>query len=198
MMLKRSFDIIFSIIGIVSISPFLLIIFWFVVFESKGGFIYKQKRVGKNNVDFKLQKIRTMFPNSDKKGLLTIGEKDSRITRVGYILRKYKLDELPQLFNILFGDMSFVGPRPEVRKYIAMYNTTQLKILSIKPGLTDFASILFYDENKFLSKFENPEEIYINIVMPRKLFLNLKYIENRSFCLDLKIIFKTVFKWVIK
>ena len=194
-MLKRSFDIMMSIIGLSIILPFLFIIFLLVVFESKGGFIYKQTRVGRNNRDFNLYKIRTMFVNSDKQGLLTIGARDNRITRVGYVLRKYKLDELPQLVNILFGTMSFVGPRPEVRKYVDMYNEAQQKILSVKPGLTDFASLLFYDENKFLSKFAEPEQTYIKIIMPRKLMLNQKYIDHRSFCLDVKIIFKTLFKW---
>lgn len=195
-MLKRSFDIFFSVTGIIIISPLLLIIFLSVIFESKGGFIYTQKRVGKNNVEFNLLKIRTMLRNSDKEGLLTIGEKDNRITRTGFFLRKFKLDEFPQMLNILSGKMSFVGPRPEVRKYVNMYNEKQLRILSVKPGLTDFASLLFYDESKFLSNYENPEQTYIKILMPRKLSLNLKYIDNRNFCLDLKIILKTVLKWV--
>ena len=133
-----------------------------------------------------------MKKGSDKKGLLTIGEKDSRITNIGYFLRKYKMDELPQLFNVLIGDMSLVGPRPEVRKYVEMYNTEQKKVLSAKPGITDYASIEYVNENAMLSKFENPEQHYINEVMPAKLKLNLIYIEYQCFVIDLKIIFKTI------
>jgi lipopolysaccharide/colanic/teichoic acid biosynthesis glycosyltransferase len=195
-MLKRIFDILFSIFGILVFSPFLLIIFFFVVIESRGGVFYLQDRVGKNNVDFKIIKIRSMFKDADKNGLLTVGEDDKRITRTGRFLRKHKFDELPQLFNILEGNMSFVGPRPEVRKYVEMYNNGQLKVLSVKPGLTDYASLIFYDENKLISRFEDFEEVYIKAIMPRKLRLNLIYIKNQNLCLDLKIILKTIFKWL--
>ena len=132
--------------------------------------------------------------NSDKKGLLTVGEKDSRITSMGYFLRKYKIDEFPQLFNVLFGNMSLVGPRPEVRKYVEMYNAEQKKVLSVKPGITDYASIEYSNENSILVKSENPELLYINEVMPAKLKLNLKYIKEQNFFTDLKIIFKTMEK----
>jgi lipopolysaccharide/colanic/teichoic acid biosynthesis glycosyltransferase len=137
-----------------------------------------------------------MKKNSDKKSLLTVGEKDSRITNIGYFLRKYKIDELPQLFNVLIGDMSLVGPRPEVRKYVEMYNPEQKKILSVKPGITDYASIAYANENEILSKSENPEQLYITEVMPAKLKLNLKYIVEKSFFTDLKIIFMTIGKIV--
>lgn len=195
-MLKRLFDILFSLFGLLFLFPFLLIIFILVVVESKGGFFYRQVRVGKNNIDFKIFKIRTMYKDADKKGLLTVGSRDSRITRVGYFLRKFKIDEFPQLLNILFGTMSFVGPRPEVRKYVDLYNEEQLKVLSVKPGLTDFASLKYYNENEVLSKFDDPEKAYIEIVMPEKLAINLEYIQRQNMAMDLKIIFQTLFKWV--
>ncbi len=195
-MLKRIFDIIFSLFGLIIILPFLLIIFLLVLIESKGGVFYRQIRVGKNNDDFKLFKIRTMFKDADKKGLLTIGERDNRITRTGYFLRKYKIDEFPQLMNILAGDMSFVGPRPEVRKYVDLYNEEQRRVLSVKPGLTDFASLKYYNENEYLSKFDDPEKEYIQTVMPDKIKLNLEYIRKQNFWLDIKILLQTLFKWV--
>ena len=135
-----------------------------------------------------------MFSNSDKKGLLSVGMRDSRITKVGYFLRRYKLDELPQLFNIFIGDMSFVGPRPEVRKYVEMYDDEQLQVLAVRPGLTDYASLEYINENEILAKSENHEKTYIDEIMPAKLKLNLKYIEEKSFWVDLKIIFKTALK----
>lgn len=195
-MMKRLFDIFFSFFGLLVISPFLLIIILFVILESRGSIFYTQNRVGKNNVDFRLFKIRTMYKNADKKGLLTVGQRDARITRVGYFLRKYKIDEFPQLFNILIGDMSFVGPRPEVRKYVDMYTEEQLQVLEVKPGLTDFASLEYYNENEILSTFDDPEKGYIDFVMPDKIRLNLDYIKRQSFALDLQIIFQTLFKWV--
>ena len=139
--MKRFFDIIFSLVGIVIILPFFLLFAILIVVDSGFPFFYFQQRVGKNEIDFSLLKFRTMKKDSDKKGLLTVGEKDSRITRIGFFLRKYKIDELPQLFNVLIGDMSLVGPRPEVKKYVAMYNAKQKKVLSVKPGITDYASI---------------------------------------------------------
>ncbi len=157
---------------------------------------YLQTRVGKNGKDFKLFKFRTMVKDSDKKGLLTIGGRDPRVTKIGYYLRKYKLDELPQLFDVLFGSMSLVGPRPEVRKYVDMYTKEQQQVLSVKPGITDFASLEFINENELLSKSSNPEETYIKEVMPHKLALNRKYIEQQSFLVDIKIIFNTLLKIV--
>ena len=162
--------------------------------DSRGGVLFKQRRVGKEDEDFFILKYRTMAVNSDKNGLLTVGARDRRITRVGYFLRKYKLDELPQLFNVLSGDMSFVGPRPEVRKYVDMYNAEQRKVLTVKPGITDYASIEYSNENELLAKSRNPEQTYIDEIMPHKLKLNLKYIEEKGFFTDVKIIFRTISK----
>jgi len=173
--------------------PF-LIISLIIVIDSHGGVFYKQTRVGKDGKDFKLFKFRSMRTDADKAGLLTVGGRDSRITKIGYYLRKYKVDELPQLLNVFFGDMSLVGPRPEVRKYVAIYNNEQLKVLSVRPGITDYASIEYSNENEILGKAEDPESVYINEIMPAKLNLNLKYIKEQGVLTDLKIIFKTIFK----
>ncbi len=183
-----------SLIGLIIVSPFFILIAIAIVIESKGGVFYKQVRVGKNNLDFKLFKFRTMRPNSEKLGLLTVGGRDPRVTIVGYYLRKYKLDELPQLLNVILGDMSLVGPRPEVRKYVDLYNQEQKKVLMVKPGITDYASILYSKENELLATAENPEALYINEIMPHKLKLNMQYINNPGIITDLKIIFKTIIK----
>ncbi|MBC8147676.1 MAG: sugar transferase [Bacteroidetes bacterium] len=193
-MLKRTFDIIASFIGIIICLPFLIVISVIVIFDSKGGAFYKQRRVGRNNQDYILFKFRTMKSNAEKGGLITIGKRDNRITGVGLFLRKFKLDELPQLLNVLKGDMSIVGPRPEVRKYVEMYDYNQMKVLSVRPGLTDYSSIEYINENEILGNVENPEEVYINEIMPSKLKLNLKYIKEKSFAVDLKIIFNTIGK----
>jgi len=193
-MAKRLFDIVFSLLGIVILSPFLFIITFITLFTSAGGAFYKQIRVGKNGKEFQLFKFRTMRKGADKSGALTIGMKDSRITALGFYLRKYKLDELPQLFNILWGNMSFVGPRPEVPKYVALYDNEQRKVLKVKPGLTDYASIVYSEENKLLATAENPEEFYINKVMPAKLKLNLRYINEMNMVTDIKVILKTIGK----
>ena len=195
-MLKRLFDIIASLLGIIILIPFLFIICIFIVAGSGFPVFYLQTRVGKEGKDFNLFKFRTMANNSDKKGLLTIGGRDSRVTKIGYYLRKYKLDELPQLLNVFIGDMSLVGPRPEVRKYVNLYNDMQKKVLHVKPGITDLASIEFFDENEMLGKSLNPEQTYITEVMPKKLELNLLYIEQRGFIMDLKIICNTLLKIV--
>jgi lipopolysaccharide/colanic/teichoic acid biosynthesis glycosyltransferase len=192
--MKRLFDIISSSFGIILLFPLLLFVFVAVVVDSKGGGFYRQVRVGRNNIDFRLWKFRTMRTDADKLGLLTVGGRDPRVTRVGYFLRKYKLDELPQLFNILSGDMSVVGPRPEVRRYVDMYNDEQMKVLNVRPGLTDYASIEYFDENTLLAQSEDPERTYIEEVMPHKLSLNLQYIEEQSVAVDFKIIFKTASK----
>ena len=192
--MKRFFDIFFSLIGLIFLLPVFVLITFFVKITSPGGVFYSQKRVGKNGVDFSLFKFRTMRTGSDQKGLLTVGGRDSRITGLGYFLRKYKLDELPQLFNVLKGDMSLVGPRPEVRKYVSMYNTEQMAVLSVKPGITDFASIEYVDENELLGKSPDPEKTYTEEIMPAKLKLNLKYIQQQNMVTDLKIIIETIFK----
>ena len=191
--MKRLFDITASFFGIIILSPLLIFIGLWVELSSKGGVFYKQIRVGKNNKDFKLYKFRSMRVNSDKQGLLTVGSKDSRITKAGYFIRKYKIDELPQLFNVLKGDMSFVGPRPEVRRYVDLYSKEQMKVLSVRPGITDPASIKYRNENDILSSASNPEEYYIQHIMPDKLKINIDYINTQTFIKDIKIIFQTIF-----
>lgn len=190
--MKKVFDILFSFLGIIILSPVFLIIALIVKIDSQGKVFYKQTRVGKDGIDFKLFKFRTMGSDSDKSGLLTVGERDTRITKSGYYLRKYKLDELPQLINILKGDMSFVGPRPEVRKYVEMYSEEQKEVLSALPGITDVASIKYRNENEMLEKSGNPEEYYINNIMPDKINLNLEYLKQRSFVKDIGVILKTL------
>ena len=191
-MLKRTFDILFSFLGIIILLPFFVIIYILVSVTSRGNVFYFQKRVGKDNKDFKLFKFRTMFIDADKKGLLTVGGRDARITPLGYYLRKYKLDELPQLFNVLFGSMSLVGPRPEVRKYVELYNTEQKKVLNVKPGITDYASLEYFNENELLGAAKDPEKVYIEQVMPAKLALNKRYITEAGLLTDIKIIFRTL------
>lgn len=190
----RFLDILFSFLGLIVLSPLLLIIWLLIVLTSKGGGFYKQIRIGKNGYDFKLYKFRSMRVDADKGSLITIGGRDSRITKVGYFIRKFKIDELPQLFNVLKGDMSLVGPRPEVRKYVDLYTDEQKKVLSVRPGITDYASIEYVDENEILGKAENPDEVYINQIMTEKINLNMKYIENQSVKEYFKIILLTVFK----
>ena len=195
-MIKRGIDILFSLIGLICLFPFFIFISFFIFITSKGGVFFVQLRVGKNNKDFKLYKFRTMFLNSDNKGLLTVGNNDERITKLGYYLRKNKLDELPQLINVLNGTMSLVGPRPEVRKYVNLYNSEQKSILDVKPGITDLASIMYFNENEILANSVNPEQTYINEIMPIKLELNKQYINEMSLLTDLKIIFKTFIKLI--
>jgi lipopolysaccharide/colanic/teichoic acid biosynthesis glycosyltransferase len=191
---KRIFDVFFSVIGIVLLSPFFLIISLLIIFADGFPVFYLQNRVGRGNKDFKLIKFRTMYKDADKKGLLTVGGRDPRVTRVGYYLRKYKLDELPQLFNVLAGSMSLVGPRPEVRKYVELYTTEQKEILKAKPGITDYASLQYFNENELLAGSPSPEETYIKEVMPAKLELNKKYLSEAGLLTDLKIIFRTIRK----
>ena len=190
-MIKRLFDICFSLFGLVILFPVLLVIAILIKLECKGSIFFRQIRVGKNSQDFKIFKFKTMFVGSEKKGLLTLGDNDSRVTKVGYYLRKYKLDEMPQLINVLQGTMSFVGPRPEVRKYVDYYSKEDLQILQVKPGITDYASIAFRNEAELLKDTDNPEKIYIEDIMPKKIALNKKYIANPSVFTDIKIILKT-------
>lgn len=173
--------------------PFFIIIYLLIVLESTGGGVYIQKRVGKDGVDFNLYKFRSMRVGSDKKGLITVGGKDSRITKIGYFIRRFKLDELLQLFNVLKGDMSFVGPRPEVRKYVDLYTLEQQKVLTVRPGITDYASLEYVDENVILGKSENPEKTYIEEIMPDKIKYNMKYINNRSLKEYFYVIFLTFY-----
>ncbi len=192
--MKRIFDILCSFCALLILMPLFLVLSFWIGFSSKGGVFYFQKRVGKNGVDFNLFKFRTMYVDSDKRGLLTVGMQDSRITKVGQFLRKNKLDELPQLINVLMGDMSLVGPRPEVRKYVDLYNSEQKKVLQVQPGITDYASLEYFDENRLLGEAENPEETYIKVIMPHKLQLNLKYMESVGIKTDIKIILATLAK----
>ena len=191
----RFLDIVFSLSGIILLFPIMILLSLFIVIDSKGGIIYRQDRVGKNNLDFRLFKFRTMYVDADKKGLITVGTRDPRVTRTGAFLRRYKLDEIPQLFNVISGDMSLVGPRPEVRKYTRYYSLAQQMILSsVKPGITDNASIQYSKENEILSEVADPEAFYINVILPEKIKLNLVYIENLTLKNYLKIILVTFFK----
>jgi lipopolysaccharide/colanic/teichoic acid biosynthesis glycosyltransferase len=191
-MTKRLFDLLFSAFFLVLLSPLLAGIAIWVSLDSPGGAFFRQVRVGKNQVPFRLLKFRTMKPLSEAAGQITVGAADSRITSCGKILRKYKLDELPQLFNILTGDMSVVGPRPEVPKYVNMYNEEQLRVLEVRPGLTDYASLEYFSENELLAQSSDPEATYINEIMPAKLRLNLRYISEQNMATDLNIIWRTV------
>ena len=193
----RFFDVLFSAIGLILLSPILISIGLLIKIESKGGSFYTQERIGKNGNPFKLYKFRSMRTGSDKKGLITIGEKDNRITKIGFYLRKYKLDELPQLWNVFIGDMSLVGPRPEVRKYTDLYTKEQKAVLNVRPGITDWASSKYVDENKILGEAENPDEAYVKIIMPNKIKLNMVYIQNQTIGEYFKIIF-TTFKEIVR
>lgn len=190
----RFFDIIFSGIGLVVLSPLFLIIYIVIRCESKGGGFYAQERMGKDGVTFKLYKFRSMRTGADKGSLITIGGHDSRITKMGYFIRKYKIDELPQLWNVFIGDMSLVGPRPEVERYTRLYTEEQKKVLSVRPGISDWASIEYVDENVILGQAEDPDKAYIEQIMPDKIRYNMKWIENQGVVEYFKIIFSTFFK----
>jgi len=190
----RFLDIVFSFIGLLLLLPVFIVVIIAIKVDSKGGAFYFQDRVGKNGKDFKLFKFRSMRVGADKKGLITVGGRDSRITNMGYFIRKYKLDELPQLLNVLIGHMSLVGPRPEVRKYVDLYSKKQLKVLTVKPGITDYASIEYIDENIILGASENPDKTYIEDIMPEKIKYNMRYIKNKSISEYFKLIFLTLFK----
>ena len=188
----RLFDILFSVLGLILLSPIFIVLYIIIRTGSKGGAFYVQERIGKDGRLFMLYKFRTMHVGSDSEGLLTIGKDDNRITRVGYFLRKTKIDELPQLLNVLKGDMSLVGPRPEVRKYVDLYTEEQRKVLSVRPGITDYASIEYVNENELLSKASDPDRVYIEEVMPDKIKLNMKYLEHYTMQEYFRIIFLTL------
>lgn len=192
-MLKRIFDITLSLFGLIILLPFMLIIAILIKLDSKGPVFFKQIRVTKNGREFKIFKYRTMRVDSDKYSQITVG-KDNRITKIGAFLRKYKLDEIPQLINVFIGDMSLVGPRPEVPKYVAFYTDEQKEILKVRAGITDYASIEFSDENDLLASEEDPEKAYIEKIMPKKIELNKKYILEISILTDIKIILLTIKK----
>lgn len=190
--MKRIFDMVASGCGLILLSPMFLFLAVWIKLDSKGPVFYRQVRVGRGNRDFRIFKFRSMKEGSDQGSLVTIGGHDSRITHSGYVLRKYKLDELPQLINVFIGDMSLVGPRPEVRHYVDYWTPEQMHVLDVRPGITDPASIKFRNENDLLEKAENPEEYYINIIMQEKIRLYLEYVENQSLWYDIKLIFQTI------
>jgi len=192
-LLKRIFDIILSLFGLIILLPFMIIIAILIKLDSKGPVFFKQVRVTKNGREFKIFKYRTMKIGSDKYSQITVG-KDDRITKIGMFLRKYKLDEIPQLINVLLGDMSLVGPRPEVPKYVALYTEGQKEILKVRAGITDYASIEFSDENDLLASEADPEKAYIEKIMPKKIELNKKYLSEISMLTDIKIILLTIKK----
>lgn len=189
--MKRLFDLTASGFGLLVLSPLFLLLAIWIKCDSKGPVFYRQVRVGRNNRDFQLYKFRSMRVGSDKKGLITIGGHDPRVTRSGYFIRKYKLDELPQLINVFAGDMSLVGPRPEVRKYVDMYTPEQMHVLNVRPGVTDMASIRYRNENELLEQVDDPDRYYVDVIMQDKLRLNLEYVQRNSFWFDLKLIFET-------
>lgn len=193
--MKRVFDILASGVGLLLLSPLFLLVAVWIKLDSLGPVFYRQVRVGRYNHDFRIFKFRSMRVGSDKGSLVTIGGRDPRVTRSGYFIRKFKIDELPQLINVFIGDMSLVGPRPEVRHYVNYWTKEQLHVLDIRPGITDPASIKFRNENELLEKAEDPEKYYIEVIMQEKLRLYLEYVEKQSFWYDLKLIFQTF--WVI-
>ena len=190
--MKRLFDIIVSGCALILLSPIFLIMAIWIKLDSKGAVFYRQMRVGKNNKDFCIYKFRSMYLGSDKGSLVTIGGHDPRVTRSGYFIRKFKLDEFPQLINVFVGDMSLVGPRPEVRYYVNYWTSEQMHVLDVRPGITDPASIKFRNENELLEKAKDPEKYYIEVIMQEKIRLYLEYVKNTSFWYDIKLIFKTI------
>lgn len=194
--MKRLFDVIASGLGLVALSPMFAVLAIWIKIDSKGPVFYRQTRVGRDNKDFRLFKFRSMRPDSDKLGLITVGGHDPRVTRSGYYIRKYKLDEFPQLINVFKGDMSLVGPRPEVRKYVDMYTPDQMRVLSVRPGITSLASIRYRNENDILAAAEDPDRCYIEKVMPDKLDIDLEYVKRATLWNDIKLIFST-FKEIV-
>lgn len=195
--MKRILDIVFSCIILLFFLPIGILISLFIVVESKGGVFYRQKRVGRFGKEFLIYKFRTMRKNADSMGQLTVGMRDPRITKIGFFLRKFKLDEFPQFLNVLKGEMSVVGPRPEVKEYVELYTVEQREILTVRPGITDLASLEYFEENELLGRSSDPQKTYIEEIMPAKILLNKKYSENPTVFQDLKIIWAT-FKRIIK
>ena len=193
-MAKRLFDIVSSGIGLLYLAPVFVVMAIWIKLDSRGPVFYRQTRVGRYGRDFRIFKFRSMRVGSDKGRQITVGERDPRITRSGYFIRRYKIDELPQLINVFLGDMSIVGPRPEVRKYVDLYSEEQRKVFQVRPGITDLASIKYRNENELLSQVDDPDTYYIDVIMPDKLAINLEYIRHQSFMGDIKIIFNTLFK----
>ena len=191
--MKRLFDIVASGLGLIVLSPLFLILAIWIKLDSNGPVFYRQVRVGRYNKDFRIFKFRSMREGADKGSLVTIGGRDPRVTKSGYWIRKFKLDELPQLINVFIGDMSLVGPRPEVRHYVDYWTPEQMHVLDVCPGITDPASIKFRNENELMEKAEDPEKYYIEVIMQEKIKLYLEYVEKHSFWYDLGLIFKTFF-----
>lgn len=196
--MKRLFDIFSSGLGLIVLSPLFAVLAVWIKLDSKGPVFYRQTRVGRDNKDFRLYKFRSMRPDSDKLGLITVGGHDPRVTRSGYYIRKYKLDEFPQLINVFVGDMSLVGPRPEVRKYVDMYTPEQMRVLSVRPGITSLASIRYRNENDILAAAEDPDRCYIEQVMPDKLAIDLEYVDRATLWNDIKLIFSTFREIIVK
>jgi len=188
---KRAFDILMSGLGLIALGPLFVILAVWIKADSEGPVFYRQTRVGLKNRDFRIFKFRTMRRGADRQGLITVGGRDPRVTRSGYYIRRYKLDELPQLINVFIGDMSLVGPRPEVRKYVDMYTAEQMRVLDVRPGITSLASIRYRDENELLAASENPDDTYINKVMPDKLAIDLEYVRDAGLLSDIRLILKT-------
>lgn len=196
--MKRLFDVFASGLGLLFLSPLFLVLAIWIKLDSPGPVFYRQVRVGRGNKDFRIYKFRSMRVGADKQGLITVGGHDPRITRSGYFIRKYKLDEFPQLINVFVGDMSLVGPRPEVRKYVDMYTPEQLHVLDVRPGVTSLASIRYRNENELLDKAEDPDQFYIDVIMQDKLAIDLEYVQNAYFWYDIKLIFRTFWEIVSK
>lgn len=196
--MKRTFDILASGVGLIVLSPLFAVLAIWIKTDSKGAVFYRQVRVGRGNRDFRLFKFRSMRPDSDKLGLITVGGRDPRVTRSGYYIRKYKLDEFPQLINVFRGDMSLVGPRPEVRKYVDMYTPEQVRVLDVRPGITSLASIRYRNENDILAASDNPDKTYIEQVMPDKLAIDLEYVNKANLWTDIKLIFSTFREIIVK
>ena len=194
--MKRIFDIVTSSVILLIFFPVGILISLAITMESRGGVFYRQERIGRYGIPFKVFKFRTMKVDSEKLGTLTVGMKDNRITAVGVFLRKLKLDEFPQFINVLVGQMSIVGPRPEVKEYVDLYSEEQRKVLDVKPGITDYASLEYFKENELLGKSNNPRQTYIDEIMPAKLELNKKYLTNPTIMEDIKIMWKTFLKMV--
>ncbi|MFZ9612461.1 MAG: sugar transferase [Crocinitomicaceae bacterium] len=192
--MKRLFDIIFALFVLICFLPIGFVLSIWIVVESPGGIFFSQDRVGKNGKMFRLLKFRSMYVHAEAQGRITVGARDSRITKVGYYLRRYKLDEFPQFINVLKGEMSIVGPRPEVQEYVNFYTESQRKILEVKPGITDLASLAYFHENELLANSEDPQQTYIKEVLPAKIKLNEDYLKNPSLTKDLAIIWKTIAK----
>ena len=192
LVLKRAMDIAISGCALLVIWPVLLLIALAIKIDDPGPVFYRQVRVGRNGKEFRIYKFRTMVVDADKKGLaITVG-RDNRITRMGRLLRKTKLDELAQLINVFTGEMSFVGPRPEVPKYVNMYTPYQRQVLLVRPGITDYASIAYRNENDMLAGAEDPERMYIDVIMPDKIELNMKYLREISPLADIRLILSTI------